>query len=121
MGRITVFSLAGCRHCKRAKALLTARGWDFLDISLSDYPEMRAPMLQLADALTVPQIFFNEVHLGGAAELEALEAAAGDELGALYEQMAGAPTPTDPRLSKPTRKVEVCTCVRVVLAREGGD
>ena len=52
MGRITVFHLATCPHCQRAKALLTQRGITYHDISLTDYPEMRAGMLQLADRLT---------------------------------------------------------------------
>eukprot|EP01044_Picomonas_judraskeda_P015836 COSAG03_NODE_2720_length_2498_cov_2.215090_2_plen_154_part_01 len=99
MGRITVFSTATCPHCKRAKALLAEKGWDFTEVSLSDYPEKRGAMLQLADKLSVPQIFFNETHLGGAAELAALEERG--ELQALYEEMAAAPEPTDARLAKP--------------------
>ena len=53
MGRITVFSTASCPHCKRAKALLGSKGWEFSEVSLSDYPEKRAAMLQLADRLSV--------------------------------------------------------------------
>ena len=94
-----MFSTATCPHCKRAKALLAEKGWDFTEVSLSDYPEKRAAMLQLADKLSVPQVFFNERHLGGAAELAALEERG--ELQALYDEMAAAPEPTDTRLAKP--------------------
>ena len=72
MGRVTVFSLATCPHCQRAKAALTARKIPYTDVSLTDYPEKRADVLQLTDRLTVPQIFFNDVHVGGASDLDAL-------------------------------------------------
>jgi glutaredoxin 3 len=99
MGRITVFSTAACPHCKRAKGLLASKGWDYVEVSLSDYPEKRTAMLQLADKLSVPQIFFNESHLGGASELAALDEQG--QLNALYESMTTAPDPTDERLAKP--------------------
>ncbi len=99
MGRITVFSTATCPHCKRAKALLAEKGWEFCEVSLSDYPEQRTAMLQLADKLSVPQIFFNDRHIGGASDLAALDERG--ELQALYEEMAAAPDPTDARLAKP--------------------
>jgi len=38
MGRVTVFAIDSCPHCKRAKAALTARGIPFTEISLSSYP-----------------------------------------------------------------------------------
>ena len=58
-------------------------------------------MLQLADRYTVPQIFFNERHIGGRDNLEALEAAG--ELAALHSDMEmAAADPTDPRLAPPT-------------------
>eukprot|EP01048_Picozoa_sp_COSAG05_P022298 COSAG05_NODE_4412_length_1526_cov_1.617379_1_plen_284_part_01 len=104
MGRITVFSLADCPHCKKAKTLLGAKGWDYLDISLSDYPEMRSSMLQLANQLTVPQIFFNERHLGGAAQL--VELAERQELDGLYAEMLAGDDPLDERLDKPSRPIE---------------
>ena len=99
MGRITVFSTSTCPHCKRAKGLLTSKGWEYVEVSLSDYPEKRTAMLQLADKLSVPQIFFNEKHLGGASELAALDEQG--QLDALYEEMAAAPEPADERLAKP--------------------
>jgi glutaredoxin len=69
MGRITVFALQECPHCKRGKAYLTERGIPYVEISLSSHPDKRTDMLSLADRLTVPQFFFNEAHIGGADEL----------------------------------------------------
>lgn len=99
MGRITVFALASCPHCKAAKALLTNKGWEYYEVSLSDYPEKRPDMLALCDRLTVPQIFLNEMHIGGAAELKALEASG--QLEQLYAEMTAKPVPDDPRLQRP--------------------
>jgi glutaredoxin 3 len=123
MGRVTVFSLAACPHCQRAKAVLTKRGVPFTDVSLTDYPEKRADMLQLADRLTVPQVFFNDTHVGGASDLDALIAAhdrgggggGGGEGGRgappsairtsfddVIEEVLAAPDPVDARLARPT-------------------
>ena len=93
---ITIFSLASCPHCKKAKALLADRGWPYVEISLSDYPERRADMLALADRLTVPQIFFGDTHVGGASELKQLSVDGGLER--MYE---AAGEPTDPRMRAP--------------------
>eukprot|EP00808_Paulinella_micropora_P001166 g75009.t1 len=79
--RITIFSLKTCPHCKKAKALLSQKGWSYYNISLNDYPEKRSDMLKLADRLTVPQVFFNDKHLGGASDLEALQ-----ESGRLHQE-----------------------------------
>eukprot|EP00970_Alexandrium_tamarense_P008538 scaffold1626_cov178-Alexandrium_tamarense.AAC.6 len=68
MGRITIFSIEECSFCRRLKAALTARSIPYTDINISHYPQKRADMLSLTDRLTVPQVFFNEEHAGGAEE-----------------------------------------------------
>lgn len=72
MGRITIFALHECPHCKRTKAALTVRNIPYTEISISDYPDKRSDMLALADRLTVPQVFFNDKHIGGADDTLAL-------------------------------------------------
>lgn len=72
MGRITIFTRASCGHCRRAKASLTARGFGYAEVSLSDYPARLADMTSLTQKSTVPQIFVNDTHLGGNDELNAL-------------------------------------------------
>eukprot|EP00041_Stephanoeca_diplocostata_P015389 m.293432 g.293432 ORF g.293432 m.293432 type:complete len:508 (-) comp20019_c0_seq1:242-1765(-) len=100
MGRITVFSLESCPHCKRAKAIMDERGWEYTNINLSAYPEKRADMLKLADRLTVPQIFFNEKHVGGATDFDyVLEEGWGDTE---YKELIAAPDPTAPEIQAPT-------------------
>eukprot|EP00040_Diaphanoeca_grandis_P009777 m.50107 g.50107 ORF g.50107 m.50107 type:complete len:501 (+) comp21213_c0_seq1:199-1701(+) len=100
MGKITVFSLQTCPHCKRAKQLLTDEGWSFTEISLTDYPEKRADMLKLADRLTVPQIFFNSDHIGGATELGDLFESGG--IHAIYQKMESGEAPAAEEFQVPT-------------------
>jgi glutaredoxin len=71
MGRITIFTRASCIHCRRAKATLASRGFEYTEISLSDHPERREAMTALTNKVTVPQIFLNDAHLGGNDDLEA--------------------------------------------------
>mmetsp|Transcript_9224 Transcript_9224/g.20586 ORF Transcript_9224/g.20586 Transcript_9224/m.20586 type:complete len:526 (+) Transcript_9224:89-1666(+) len=99
MGRITIFALTTCPHCKAAKALITNNGWEYYEVNLSDYPEKRPDMLALCDRLTVPQIFFGTKHLGGASEVKSLNESG--ELAKLYDAMKSEPDPTDPRMQKP--------------------
>jgi len=80
-GRITIFSLKTCRHCKNAKGFLKTKGWDFYDISLTDYPEKRSDMIKLTNSLTVPQIFFNKYYVGGFDKLDQMDE---KELDGLY-------------------------------------
>ena len=78
--RVTVYSISGCRHCKAAKALLGERlvgitGADgqpaqFVDVTLETYPVLRPVVAELTGKKTVPQIFFNEKHIGGNDQLQ---------------------------------------------------
>lgn len=97
--RITVFSVSACPHCARVKQLLMEKAWDFVEIDLNDYPEKRNDMLRLANKLTVPQIFFNDTHLGGATQVAELDAKG--LLDALYQKCEGQVEPTNPLLSVP--------------------
>jgi|TARA_B110000208_G_C11749558_1_gene422956 glutaredoxin len=99
-GQITIFSLDGCMHCRRVKATLESKEWPYREISLSLYPTAKNAMLKLSDRLTVPQIFFNAAHIGGASELHALDDEG--ELDAMYAAMAGTAPPTSILFAMPT-------------------
>ena len=99
MGRVTIFSLSECPHCQRSKELLSRLEMRFVDISISDYPEKRNDMLQLADRLTVPQIFFNARHIGGSSDLHDLHKSGA--LRPMHEALLAEPDPADPRLAAP--------------------
>jgi len=99
MGRVTIFSLKDCSYCIRAKALLKAKGVAFYDISLTDYPEKRDDLLRLAGGLSLPQIFFDETHIGGASALAALESE--HKLDDLLKSLDTSPPVTNPALQRP--------------------
>ena len=74
MGKVTVFAVDGCSHCARAKKLLDDKGVQYDCISLSLQPEWRNLLFVLTNGRTsVPQIFLNKDHIGGADELYRLE------------------------------------------------
>lgn len=92
MGKITVFFKQGCKHCQRAKALLTSKNIPFEGIDITHNERQRLLMIYLSDRQTVPQIFFNEQPIGGASELLALaEQKAFDQR---LQTVLAAPTPT---------------------------
>ena len=80
LGRITVYSISGCPHCKRAKAYLNDFGIPYSDIDLDIFPMRRTEMTEKTGRYTVPQIFFNDKHVGGADNLMALSASELQEL-----------------------------------------
>ena len=72
-GQILVYSIVGCPHCKRAKQTLRELGLPFAEVSLDSYDEsVRESVRERTGKRTVPQVFFNAVHIGGNEELQAL-------------------------------------------------
>ena len=72
MGKIVVFSKSNCPHCVNAKTLLDELGHSYHEIDITDDIRSRMLMSCVSQQYTVPQIFFNNRHIGGAADLEAL-------------------------------------------------
>jgi glutaredoxin len=108
MGRITIFSVDECPHCKRTKQAFKERGIPYLEISLTKHPKKKNDMLSLSDRLTVPQIFFNEKHIGGADDTLKVIKEWDDNSHKstplqMYEREVGKyDDPTDPRLQPST-------------------
>ena len=74
MAKIEIYTTSICPFCHAAKKLLTDKGADFLEISLTQEPHLRDRMVERAKgARTVPQIFINDAHIGGCDDLYALD------------------------------------------------
>ena len=71
---ITIFTRAGCGHCARAKALLADRGLAYEEIEVGSDVSPRT-LRAVSGAQTVPQIFVDGRHVGGADALDELLAA----------------------------------------------
>jgi glutaredoxin-like protein len=67
---IALFTRHGCPHCARAKQLLDERGMPFEEIALRDGITVRS-LRAVAGADSVPQVFIDGEHIGGADELAA--------------------------------------------------
>ena len=71
---VEVYSSMWCPFCYRAKKLLKTKGVEFVEIDVDGDPAARVAMRERADGRhTVPQIFINDVGVGGSDELAALE------------------------------------------------
>ena len=74
--RIDIYTKFACPFCVRAKRLLTEKRAAFNEYDITMGGPKREEMLSRApNAMTVPQIFIGDVHVGGSDDLAALEAA----------------------------------------------
>ena len=72
MAKIEIYTKPYCPYCERAKALLDDKGADYKEIVASGDPELRAEMNERSGRLTYPQIFIDDLHVGGCDDLMAL-------------------------------------------------
>ena len=74
--RVVVYRTDWCPFCRRAEALLKARGVEDAElVDLDEHPERREEMIRLAGRTSVPQIFIGGRHVGGCDDLHALDRA----------------------------------------------
>jgi glutaredoxin 3 len=73
MARIRMYSTTWCGYCIRAKALLQRRGLEYEEIVMDDDPAFREKLLEMTGRWTVPQIFIDDVPIGGYTELWCLD------------------------------------------------
>uniref|UniRef100_A0A3B5QME3 Zgc:152951 n=1 Tax=Xiphophorus maculatus TaxID=8083 RepID=A0A3B5QME3_XIPMA len=72
LGRVTVYSIQGCPHCVQAKATLRSLGVPVCEVDVGLHSELRVKLKELTGRSTVPQIFFNNIHVGGNDDLQKL-------------------------------------------------
>ena len=74
MKNITVYSGPMCNFCDAAKRLLTRNNLNYNEIDISTKEGLRDEMTKSANGRrTIPQIFFDDYHVGGYQELRELE------------------------------------------------
>ena len=69
MKQITIYSKDYCPYCKAAKQILDAKGLSYTEVDVLKQPERLSEMLERSQRRTVPQIFFDDEHIGGYTEL----------------------------------------------------
>ena len=74
MKTITVYSGPLCNFCEAAKRLLARNNLSYKEIDISKEVGLRDEMIKKANGKrTIPQIFFDDQHIGGYDEVRALE------------------------------------------------
>ena len=73
-----IYTKQACPHCDRAKNLLAARGVKFSLVDCTFSTALTNEMIARSKGRkTYPQVFLDGIHVGGADELEILDAAGG--------------------------------------------
>lgn len=70
---VAVYTLSGCVHCERARALLRRREISFTEVRGDGVPGFRRTLLELTGRASVPQITIDGTPVGGASELARLD------------------------------------------------
>lgn len=73
MNNIEIYTRPGCGYCTHAKRLLTSKGLTFSEYDVYREPERLNEMRSRTKGRTYPQLFINEVSMGGFEELLILE------------------------------------------------
>ena len=77
MSNVIIYSTAICPYCVAAKNFLKSRGAGYSEVRIDMDPAARAEMMAKTRRTSVPQIFINDVHVGGYDDLVALDRAGG--------------------------------------------
>ncbi len=74
MKKILMYSGPMCNFCEAAKRLLDRNKLEYEVIDISSGDDIREEMIKKSNGKrTIPQIFFNDYHVGGYQELRELE------------------------------------------------
>jgi len=74
MKNITMYTGPFCNFCEAAKRLLVRNNLNYKEIDISTKDDLRDEMIKKANGKrTIPQIFFDDYHVGGYQELRELE------------------------------------------------
>ena len=74
MKKITVYTGPICNYCDATKRLLKRNSLEFTEIDISSRSEVLEEMISKSNGQrTIPQIFFDDLHIGGYNEIRELE------------------------------------------------
>ena len=74
MKNITMYTGPFCNFCEAAKRLLVRNNLNYKEIDISTKDNLKDEMIKKANGKrTIPQIFFDDYHVGGYQELRELE------------------------------------------------
>lgn len=65
MAKIEIYSKSWCPYCNKAKALLKAKGQSYSEVDTTHDEAKEAEMISRSQRQTVPQIFIDDISVGG--------------------------------------------------------
>lgn len=72
MKKIKLYTKPDCPFCVKAKKLLTDNGYEYEDVDVIEYPEIKEKLIEVTGQTTVPFVFVGNELIGGSSDLEAL-------------------------------------------------
>ena len=72
--RVKIYTTPWCGYCTHAISLLHAKGVPFEEIGVDQDPAKRRWLVQATGLKTVPQIFIDDISIGGYDDLAAMNA-----------------------------------------------
>ena len=69
---IVIYTTAVCPYCVAAKNFLQSKGQTWEEVRVDTNPDIRRKMTEMTGRTSVPQIFFNDTHVGGYDDMIAL-------------------------------------------------
>ena len=75
MAKVEIYTWSYCPYCIRAKQLLDSKGVEYIEYVIDDDEAARDEMVERGSdgKRSVPQIFINDLHIGGNDALQQLE------------------------------------------------
>lgn len=73
MAKVLMYTTAMCPYCVNAKRLLAGKQVAVKEVRVDLEPRLRQEMLDRSGRRTVPQIWIDDLHVGGFTELWALD------------------------------------------------
>lgn len=74
MSKLEIYSKDWCPFCAKAKALLAAKGLDYVEVDVTADRDREQEMVERSQRRTVPQVFFDGESIGGYDDLAQLNA-----------------------------------------------
>ncbi len=71
MKKVKLYTINNCPYCDAAKALLKSKNFDVTEFNLTGDEEGKMNLLKKTAHRTFPQIFIDDVFIGGYTELKA--------------------------------------------------
>jgi glutaredoxin 3 len=73
MAKVEVYCSLSCGYCARAIRLLDKKGVEYKLLRVDQDPDLRTEMQQRSKRTSVPQIFIDDIHVGGFDDMAELD------------------------------------------------